>query len=668
MSNSSDKSSAQGSSMSSTRVAVLSILGSVGAFALVGIGVVLGSKYFPSSAPVANSVLSTATVTSTAALTSTPTASSVPQISIISGQMKRLNQDLNLFKDHPTLGQNTGITYYEAGTFNDGIYKDYKRVVAFVPPMELGPIENYTFATKDYVTFVLHADPKDVTDFPEDHYRNPYNLVNKQKMSAVSLLPKSHPDILPVNDTFVLLTDADPLAADGKMAEVVDYSVYQQLPFSNSQYRVYAARTPAEVVAVRQNNPDMPGSLGNVANVIVVDESGLGYHYHLAFKKDAASYLLKKQQYNQEEREYEKEVMASQNGQSASTPVGQQAVPPDPLTIPSLHFAVQAIRNAQPNMYSSYGNVFDHFLGFRNDVDVVENVKIDDVKQIGEINGAPLYAFADKNHPLVSYFYQQKIAYLPDDYFRNSINESKPDLATYSNNTPLVLIKDPWDRWVVLQENKYEVLPEVGKPVVYLYPQTETEVKVELTTPIDFSVTIPAYHNGWRVLAKPNGELKDLQPEFTDCSRIDTSHVGSEYALAACQQNQYPYIYWAGRPLATQYPTVDTGWVIANENIEQFMHEKLDEIGLTATEKQDMLTYWLPKMKAKQAPFYRVSFLQDAVMDKLAPMKITPQPDTIARVFLDFQPLTQSRDITPQELTKIVRHGFTVVEWGGLKY
>jgi hypothetical protein len=55
-------------------------------------------------------------------------------------------------------------------------------------------------------------------------------------------------------------------------------------------------------------------------------------------------------------------------------------------------------------------------------------------------------------------------------------------------------------------------------------------------------------------------------------------------------------------------------------------------------------------------------------MNKFAPMNISPIPDTLIRVFLDWTPLAENDlNIQSETLTHIDRKGFTVVEWGGLK-
>jgi hypothetical protein len=131
----------------------------------------------------------------------------------------------------------------------------------------------------------------------------------------------------------------------------------------------------------------------------------------------------------------------------------------------------------------------------------------------------------------------------------------------------------------------------------------------------------------------------------------------------------YPYIYWSGKSVEKNYPVVDGGWVVAKGNLATFMATKLSEMGLTQKESGDMISYWVPKMSEKNTPYYRVSFFQTKAMNEFIPMDVSPQPDTVLRVFLDYTPLSSkpAHDPAPQKLQRVERAGFTLVEWGGLR-
>ena len=48
-----------------------------------------------------------------------------------------------------------------------------------------------------------------------------------------------------------------------------------------------------------------------------------------------------------------------------------------------------------------------------------------------------------------------------------------------------------------------------AKPVIYLYPEDETEVTVRLDYDGTLTCTYPAYEDGWTVTAAPDGTLRD---------------------------------------------------------------------------------------------------------------------------------------------------------------
>ena len=55
-------------------------------------------------------------------------------------------------------------------------------------------------------------------------------------------------------------------------------------------------------------------------------------------------------------------------------------------------------------------------------------------------------------------------------------------------------------------------------------------------------------------------------------------------------------------------------------------------------------------------------------IDKIAPLQISPEPDTVIRVLMDVKPLEKPVLVEEQKLKQTPqRKGFTVVEWGGLK-
>ena len=51
--------------------------------------------------------------------------------------------------------------------------------------------------------------------------------------------------------------------------------------------------------------------------------------------------------------------------------------------------------------------------------------------------------------------------------------------------------------------------PLDAKPIIYLYPETNTEISVKLGKAENITCSYPEYKNGWNVLANPDGTLID---------------------------------------------------------------------------------------------------------------------------------------------------------------
>jgi len=66
-------------------------------------------------------------------------------------------------------------------------------------------------------------------------------------------------------------------------------------------------------------------------------------------------------------------------------------------------------------------------------------------------------------------------------------------------------------------------------------------------------------------------------------------------------------------------------------------------------------------------PYNLITFQWDEY-EQIAPLEISPEPDSILRVFMVFIPLQEPVEISPPSYRPMfVRRGFTVVEWGALK-
>ena len=110
-----------------------------------------------------------------------------------------------------------------------------------------------------------------------------------------------------------------------------------------------------------------------------------------------------------------------------------------------------------------------------------------------------------------------------------------------------------------------------AKPVIYLYPEKQTAVTVKLNYAGELTCTYPAYNDGWKVSASPDGTLTDADGQT------------------------YNYLYWEGvNSVAYDF---SEGFCVAGSDTAAFLENALNQLGLTRKEANEFIVYWLPLMK-----------------------------------------------------------------------
>ena len=189
-----------------------------------------------------------------------------------------------------------------------------------------------------------------------------------------------------------------------------------------------------------------------------------------------------------------------------------------------------------------------------------------------------------------------------------------------------------------------------GKPIIYLYPESKTEVSVKLGYPEVLTVSYPMYKDGWRVLAEPSGDLLDRET------------------------NRKLYsLYWEARNDLTSYK-IDSGFIVKGGDIAEFLEEKLAILGLNEREAEEFIVYWLPKMEKNAYNF--VYFARPEEIEREMPLEVAPNSDTEIRVRMLFEGFDDFRDLQAEygEAARVEevlvpapsREGFTLVEWGAV--
>ena len=190
---------------------------------------------------------------------------------------------------------------------------------------------------------------------------------------------------------------------------------------------------------------------------------------------------------------------------------------------------------------------------------------------------------------------------------------------------------------ITIKPSDFELDPNACyKPVIYLYPEQETEVSVQLQLDGKLTCTYPAYNTGWKVTAAPDGTLTDDKGQT------------------------YNYLYWEGETKAQW--DMSEGFCVKGEDTAAFLEDALAKLGLNRKEANEFIVYWLPLME--QNPYNIISFQTDTYTDA-AQLQIAPTPDTLIRVFMAWNAADSFIELPQQELNAPERTGFTVVEWGG---
>lgn len=204
------------------------------------------------------------------------------------------------------------------------------------------------------------------------------------------------------------------------------------------------------------------------------------------------------------------------------------------------------------------------------------------------------------------------------------------------------LLTETDNRITYEKENIEKPNPETAKPVIYLYPEQETKVNVQLTFNGTLTSTYPTLPpEGWTVTAQPDGTLTDEEGR------------------------SYRYLFWEG--VANVDWKQDSGFLVKAEDAREFLEESLTQLGLNELEQNDFITYWLPKLEKNGESF--VTFAAEQYTDN-AILTVTPQPDSVLRVQMLISKVDDSnraafQKLLEQELPRFEREGFVLVEWGG---
>ena len=224
----------------------------------------------------------------------------------------------------------------------------------------------------------------------------------------------------------------------------------------------------------------------------------------------------------------------------------------------------------------------------------------------------------------------------------------KPETSLTERGQQVINVQDPQGQdnlqleTFLVEEDKqpYTWLGAWCKPAIYLYPEEQTKVNVQVKPEQPFTITIPRYpQGGWDVTANPDGNI--------------------EY-----QNASYPYLYWESSIPDNLITEPKEGYVVTRAELDNLLENILPKLGLNDKETFAFTVYWQETLPA--SPYYFVGVIPQAKVDAWAPLAINPKPETIGRVTLYFKTLDEKITVSEPKLTGFERKGFTVTEWGGL--
>ena len=190
---------------------------------------------------------------------------------------------------------------------------------------------------------------------------------------------------------------------------------------------------------------------------------------------------------------------------------------------------------------------------------------------------------------------------------------------------------------------EYPIKEEMGgraKPVLYLYPEKETDVTVKFEKPELLTTTYPKYTSSWNVRVKPNGDMYDKDGKY------------------------YYALYWD----EVRYAEVDfsKGFYVEGKEAISFLEEKLSYIGLSPKERNEFIMYWLPIMEKNGKNLVYFELTHEREKDNK--LIINPTPDSLLRVSIHIKKVNEKVNIKEQKLVPFNRVGFAAIEWGGMTY
>jgi hypothetical protein len=312
--------------------------------------------------------------------------------------------DLELIKETTETPEIYKTRYYDAGKITSGDYADYYKIIAIKESPNLNEPFIATFATTKSNEYVINK-----SNF--DNYRNltkPFFKIDLDKVKGFIEALLGHPLIIQLDDTWELrrgelnteLVDTKQKDEDGNSifhtVVATDLSKYYKLTNVKEEFEIYGKAITTEFLAV--------------------DRYGISYRYSLVFKN--------------------KESLTLSSADLKKT-------------------------NGSVLLYKKYSIALPSACVKKQHTPVAQSLTEEQIEEIAELGNIPVYTIKDPNHDYNKQSYNVKITtqwYGDDESFMEANSRERPDFETYVKQNPILVIKDPWGRDLLLGENDFRLM------------------------------------------------------------------------------------------------------------------------------------------------------------------------------------------------------------------
>ena len=151
------------------------------------------------------------------------------------------------------------------------------------------------------------------------------------------------------------------------------------------------------------------------------------------------------------------------------------------------------------------------------------------------------------------------------------------------------------------------------------------------------------------------GEVTTSIPEYdSNWNNLDIDPTGKI-------NNEFTFLFYESQnPDLCQY---QEGWVIAQQNLENFFTQNLAETGFIEHEIIDFTDYWIPLLA--DYPYYVIYPQYNEQLSKMVELEFSVEPDNLMRLIYAIEgQQDDSLKLSKPEIPDFKREGFYVVEWG----